>query len=199
MTRLLELGLKAGRVQAKTSLNTWSRSEFEKRRCMPLIFVPPACATAPRPCLNSGKRFAGASRSRVSRLHRSTENEKAFQCEAAHTSLPTEGANEQTGAALLLQSQGDRIRSSHPRFLLLNPGTIPLAGVLFGVQHGYRGTRWRKKPDSDFSSLSGSVPLRAGGAVRGNHMARPRGVSPWRNRKMLWGGRRGRGNFVACI
>ena len=28
---------------------------------------------------------------------------------------------------------------------------------------------------------SGSAPLRAGGAVRGNHMARPRGVSPWRD------------------
>ena len=45
-----------------------------------------------------------------------TENEKAIQCEAAHTSLPTEGANEQAGAALLFQSQGDRIHSSHPRF-----------------------------------------------------------------------------------
>ena len=32
------------------------------------------------------------------------------------------------------------------------------------------------------SSLSGSVPLRAGQPVRGNHMARPRGVSPWRDR-----------------
>jgi hypothetical protein len=40
--------------------------------------------------------------------------------------------------------------------------------------------RWRK-PDSNFSSLSGSVPLRAGGAVLGNHMARPRGVSPSRD------------------
>jgi hypothetical protein len=35
--------------------------------------------------------------------------------------------------------------------------------------------------DSRFSSLSGSVPLRAGQPVRGNHMARPRGVSPWRD------------------
>jgi energy-coupling factor transporter ATP-binding protein EcfA2 len=35
-----------------------------------------------------------------------------------------------------------------------------------------RTPRWRK-PDSNFSSLSGSVPLRAGGAVPGNHMARP--------------------------
>jgi len=43
-----------------------------------------------------------------------------------------------------------------------------------------RTHRWRK-PDSNFSSLSGSVPLRAGGDVRGNHMARPRGVSPWRD------------------
>jgi hypothetical protein len=33
--------------------------------------------------------------------------------------------------------------------------------------------RWRK-PDSNFSSLSGSVPLRAGGTMGGNHMARPR-------------------------
>ena len=41
---------------------------------------------------------------------------------------------------------------------------------------------WRK-PDSNFSSLSGSVPLPAGGVVRENHMARPRGVSPWRNRR----------------
>jgi len=35
--------------------------------------------------------------------------------------------------------------------------------------------------DSNSSSLSGSVPLQAGGAVRGNHMVRPRGVSPWRD------------------
>jgi hypothetical protein len=32
-----------------------------------------------------------------------------------------------------------------------------------------------------FRPSKGSVPLRAGGAVRGNHMARPRGVS-WRDR-----------------
>ena len=45
---------------------------------------------------------------------------------------------------------------------------------------GRRALPWRKsgsqlthgwrKPDSNFSSLSGSVPLRAGGAVPGNHM-----------------------------
>src|SRR5262249_28479157 len=40
--------------------------------------------------------------------------------------------------------------------------------------------RWRNL-DSNFSSLSGSVPLRAGGAVRGNHMVYPRTISPWRN------------------
>jgi hypothetical protein len=34
---------------------------------------------------------------------------------------------------------------------------------------------------SNFSSSSGSVPLRAGGAVRGNHMARSNGDSPWRD------------------
>ena len=45
-----------------------------------------------------------------------------------------------------------------------------------------RGTRWRRKPNSNFSSLSGSVLLRAGGAVRGNHMAGPSGVSRWRDR-----------------
>src|SRR5215471_3946863 len=35
--------------------------------------------------------------------------------------------------------------------------------------------------DANFSSLSGSVPLRTGGGVPANHMARPRGVSPWRD------------------
>jgi len=39
----------------------------------------------------------------------------------------------------------------------------------------------RREMDSNSSSLSGSVPLQAGGAVRGNHMVRPRGVSPWRD------------------
>ena len=39
---------------------------------------------------------------------------------------------------------------------------------------------WRK-PDSNSSSLSGSVPLRAGGAVPGNHMPRPRRVTPSRD------------------
>jgi hypothetical protein len=42
-------------------------------------------------------------------------------------------------------------------------------------------TRCWRGMDSNSSSLSGSAPLRAGGAVRGNHMARPRGVSPWRD------------------
>jgi hypothetical protein len=40
--------------------------------------------------------------------------------------------------------------------------------------------RWRK-PDLNFSSLSGSVPPRAGGVVPGNHVARPRRVSPSRD------------------
>src|SRR6516162_3095099 len=42
-------------------------------------------------------------------------------------------------------------------------------------------TRCWREMASNSSSLSGSAPLRAGGAVRGNHMARPRGVSPWRD------------------
>ena len=45
----------------------------------------------------------------------------------------------------------------------------PLGVVLRGTE-SLLTHRWRE-PDSNLSSLSGSVPLRAGGALRGNHMA----------------------------
>jgi len=57
---------------------------------------------------------------------------RAFLCEAAHTVSPTHGANEQTEQSCCFRHEGDRIRSPHPRHLLLSPGVSPSPGFSFG-------------------------------------------------------------------
>jgi hypothetical protein len=75
-------------------------------------------------------------RVRPARSDRWIEAEKAFQCEAAHTSSPSEDASEQTGAALLFSHKGGRIRSSHPLSPALSPGISPLPGFSFASGQG---------------------------------------------------------------
>ena len=70
----------------------------------------------------------------------------------------------------------------HPMYIesVSNRGSPP--AIL--LRESYRdGGKVKKRTLLNLSdwSLPGSVPLRAGGAVRGNHMARPRRVSPWRD------------------
>ena len=64
---------------------------------------------------------------------------RAFLCEAAHTVSPTHGANEQTEQSCCFRHEGDRIRSPHPRHLLLSPGVSPSPGFSFGVLARDRG------------------------------------------------------------
>jgi hypothetical protein len=78
-------------------------------------------------CIGPGVVFASCWIASVNRGRK----KKPFQCEAAHTVSPKDGANEDTEQSCCFSHEGDRIRSSHPLSPAPEPRRFPLAGVLF--------------------------------------------------------------------
>src|SRR5690348_7414813 len=82
---------------------------------------------------------------------------RAFRCEVAHTSPPTEDANGRTGSSTAVSvTKAARDPPSIRAYLLLSPGVILLAGAPFGARH--RTSCHHKPPPAYSSARTRAVP-----------------------------------------